>query len=66
MDLHRIIGELEAELQRVNQAIEALERLSAGNFGRRVRTSRWLKEEIERHTPGSEIVAKDEPLKKNA
>ena len=31
MDLHKMIAELQAEKNRIDEAIQALERLSAGN-----------------------------------
>jgi len=54
MDLHRMISELQAERQRLDEAIQALERLSAGKARRRGRPPAWLKEEIQRQAPGSE------------
>ena len=49
-----MIAELQAERNRLDEAIEALERLSAGQARRRGRPPRWLKEEIERHSAGGE------------
>jgi hypothetical protein len=46
MDLLRIIAELKAEKRRLDEAIEALERLSARNIRRRGRPPKWLKEEL--------------------
>ena len=40
-----MISELEAEKQRLDEAILALERLSAGKASRRGRPPRWLDEE---------------------
>lgn len=40
-----MIAELQAERQRIDEAIQALERLSAGNPRRRGRPPRWLKPE---------------------
>jgi len=55
MDLHKMIVELQAERQRLDEAIEALERLSKGNhLRRRGRPPRWLKEEIARQSPGQQ------------
>ncbi len=54
MDLHRMIAELQAERQRLDEAIQALERLSAGNARRRGRPPAWLKDEIQRQVPTSE------------
>lgn len=51
MDLHKMIAELQAERQRLDEAIAALERLSAGKqFRRRGRRPRWLAEEIQRQS----------------
>lgn len=50
MDLLKMIAELEAERNRLDHAIVALERLSAGKRRRRGRPPRWLKDEIERMT----------------
>lgn len=44
-----MISELQSERQRLDEAIQALERLSAGKNRRRGRPPRWLKQEIERH-----------------
>ena len=54
MDLHRMITELQAERQRLDEAIQALERLSAGKARRRGRPPAWLKEEVQKQAPGSE------------
>lgn len=54
MDLHKMIVELQAERQRLDEAIQALERLSAGKARRRGRPPGWLKDEILRQAPGSE------------
>jgi len=54
MDLHRMITELQAERQRLDEAIQALERLSAGKARRRGRPPAWLKEEVQKQGPGSE------------
>lgn len=54
MDLHKMIAELQAERQRLDEAIQALERLSAGKARRRGRPPAWLKEEVQRQAPGSE------------
>ncbi len=50
MDLPKMISELQAERNRLDQAIIALERLSAGKIRRRGRPPGWLKVEIERAT----------------
>jgi CRISPR/Cas system-associated protein Cas7 (RAMP superfamily) len=52
MDLSKMIAELQAERHRIDEAIEALERLSAGKARRRGRPPNWLKDEIMRQ--GSE------------
>jgi len=44
MDLHRMITELQAERQRLDDAIAALERLSSRTAARRGRPPSWLKE----------------------
>ncbi len=62
-----MIVALQAERQRLDEAIEALERLSTGNnMPRRGRPPRWLKEELERQSPGVEISEADLPVKKKA
>jgi hypothetical protein len=48
MDLFKIIRELEAEKQRLDEAIEALERLSVAKIRRRGRPPKSLKEEKHR------------------
>jgi hypothetical protein len=48
MDLFKIITELEAEKQRLDEAIEALERLAAAKIRRRARPPKSLKEEKHR------------------
>ena len=45
-----MIHELQAEKLRLDAAIEALERLSAGKARRRGRPPKWLKNEILRNT----------------
>jgi hypothetical protein len=47
MDLNKMIAELQAERDRLTQAIEALERLNTGNSSRRGRPPAWLKKELE-------------------
>ena len=49
-----MIAELQAERQRLDEAITALERLSAGKARRRGRPPAWLRDEIQRQAPGSE------------
>ncbi len=63
MDLHKMIAELQAERQRLDEAIVALERLSEGKARRRGRPPGWLKDEIERQSPGSE-KSESEPFSK--
>ena len=46
MDLHKMIAELTAERNRLDEAILALERLSAGKLRRRGRPPRWVAEEL--------------------
>lgn len=58
-----MIAELQAERDRLDEAIQALERLSAGNARRRGRPPGWLKDELERQAPGSENSETD-PLNK--
>jgi hypothetical protein len=55
MDLFKIITELEAEKHRLDEAIEALERLAAVKIRRRGRPPKSLKEEKHRDvgTPSS-------------
>jgi hypothetical protein len=43
MDLLKMIAELQTEKQRLDEAIQALERLSAANSRRRGRPPRWAK-----------------------
>jgi hypothetical protein len=50
MDLRKMIAELQAERQRLDQAIEALERLSAKGSPRRGRPPAWLKNQREEKT----------------
>jgi hypothetical protein len=64
MDLHKMIIELQAERQRLDEAIEALERLSSGNLRRRGRPPRWLKEEIDRHAENPEATEPEPAVKK--
>ena len=54
MDLHRMIAELRDERQRIDEAIAALERLSAGKSRRRGRPPGWLTGEIERQSSESD------------
>jgi hypothetical protein len=62
MDLHKMIAELQAEKERLDEAIQALERLTAGKIKRRGRPPRWLADEIQRQNqakPGDEDVKKN-------
>lgn len=54
MDLQKMIAELQAERDRLDEAIQALERLSSSQTRRRGRPPAWLKEEVQRQAPGSE------------
>lgn len=45
-----MIAELQSERDRLDEAIQALERLSAAKIRRRGRPPRWLKEEMQRKT----------------
>ena len=63
MDLLKMIAELQAERHRLDEAIDALERLSAGKLRRRGRPPSWLKDDMERHGPGSEIAEEPSPNK---
>ena len=49
-----MIVELQAERNRLDQAIEALERLSVKNLPRRGRPPAWLKKEANRLQSGSQ------------
>ena len=50
MDLHKMISELQAEKNRLDEAIQALERLSAGKIRRRGRPPRWVSEQLKHKT----------------
>jgi hypothetical protein len=55
MDLLKMINDLQAEKQRLDEAIQALERLSAGNkLRRRGRPPRWLKDALSSATSKAE------------
>jgi hypothetical protein len=60
MDLHRMVAELREERQRIDEAIAALERLSAGTARRRGRPPGWLTGELGRES--SEPEDEDGPL----
>ena len=51
MDLARMIAELQEERNRLNEAIEALERLSVGQTRRRGRPPRSLSEDTDSQSP---------------
>jgi hypothetical protein len=54
MDLHKMIVELESERDRLNQAIFALEQLSAGKAKKRGRPPKWLqpdRSDLSNHLP---------------
>jgi hypothetical protein len=55
-----MISELQSERQRLDEAIQALERLSAGKNRRRGRPPRWLKQEIARHIANADGAMKSE------
>jgi hypothetical protein len=57
MDLTKMIAELQAERDRLDQAILALERLSAGKERKRGRPPKWLKN----HLDGLRRSALEEP-----
>jgi hypothetical protein len=64
MDLQKMIAELQAEKERLDAAIEALERLTAGKIKRRGRPPRWLADEIQRQSqakPTDEDAKKSQP-----
>jgi hypothetical protein len=50
MDLHKMITEWQAEKTRLDEAIQALERLSAGKLRRRGRPPRWISEQLKHKT----------------
>ena len=52
-----MIAELQAEKERLDEAIQALERLTATKTRRRGRPPRWLSEEIQRQPNASEEMA---------
>lgn len=56
-----MINDLQSEKQRLDEAIQALERLSAGNkLRRRGRPPRWLKDALKEHD-GAKSDADKEP-----
>ena len=59
MDLQKMIAELEAERQRIDQAIEALERLSNSGSPRRGRPPAWLKNQIDKPDSGRDRADND-------
>ena len=60
-----MIAELQAERQRLDEAIQALERLSAGKIRRRGRPPSWLKDEMQRQKPDSEDIDEAPPPTKS-
>jgi hypothetical protein len=46
MDLNKMIAELKAEKSRIDEAIQALERLLAGNLRRQGRPPGWIVEQL--------------------
>jgi hypothetical protein len=50
MDLQKMIAELQAEKIRLDEAIQALERLSAGQLRRRGRPPRWISDQLKHKT----------------
>jgi hypothetical protein len=46
MDLNKMIAELKAEKSRIDEAIQALERLLAGNLRRQGRPPSWIVEQL--------------------
>ncbi|MBV9760072.1 MAG: hypothetical protein JO340_05880 [Acidobacteriaceae bacterium] len=61
MDLLKMIAELQAERQRIDEAIQALERLSAGKVRRRGRPPGWLKDELLRNGQEPEDEEEEPP-----
>jgi hypothetical protein len=62
MDLPKMIAELQRERDRLDAAILALERLSAGKAERRGRPPRWLRDEAEvrsKSEPASQETARN-------
>ncbi len=59
MDLQKMIAELQSERQRLDQAIEALERLSSKGTPRRGRPPAWLKRELEELEPANNVADDD-------
>jgi len=59
MDLQRMIAELKAEKTRLNEAILALERLSAGQLRRRGRPPRWVAENLKRKAAAAAVGAEN-------
>jgi len=51
MNLERILGDLRDEKRRIDEAISALERISADRPGRRGRPPRWLQERKQKSGP---------------
>jgi CRISPR/Cas system-associated protein Cas7 (RAMP superfamily) len=63
MDLHKMIAELQEEKHRLDEAIEALERLSTGGQKRRGRPPKWLNSDA---AGSAEKMPNPAPAKKQA
>lgn len=63
MNLDKMIAELEAERRCLDEAINALERLSAGEARYRGRPPRWLKNETPHQLSAREEGGEDNPAK---
>ena len=59
MDLRRMIAELKAEKTRLDEAILALERLSAGKLRRRGRPPHWVDEELKHKAAAAGLGAEN-------
>lgn len=59
MDLLKMIAELQAEKERLDEAILALERLSARKLRRRGRPPRWLEHETEQELQDPENIEEE-------
>jgi hypothetical protein len=54
MDIDKMIAELQTEKTHLDEAIQALERLSAGKLRRRGRPPRWMVEQTKRSSNAGE------------
>lgn len=61
MDLLRMITDLQSEKERLDEAIQALERLSARKAKRRGRVSGWLKDELQQQSARAKAEEKGNP-----